>query len=256
MKYLWEFLLLLLCPRVDDDDTPPPDDDDTPPPDDDDDDTPPPDDDDDTPPPDDDDVPPKPESRAQKEIRTLRERAQAAEEQHRKAVAELEAARRQPTQPLQPTQEQQIWEQEEKVLRDPNADDWQKYAVKSARDSRLANQNSQNALRQAEDIADRATFDSIKAEKPKLYEQYKDRVEERLNELRKSGTNAPRKNILAFLVGEDMVAGKLKTTEKPAKPKGGAERGSTPGVRSNVNTSSGRLTESEKRAKRLENVRI
>ena len=254
MKYLWEFLLLLLCPRVDDEpvndevvddevvddevvddevvDDEVVDDEVV------------------------DDKPVKPESRAQKEIRTLRERAQASEEQHRKAMAELEAARRQPTQPLQPTQEQVIWEQEEKVLRDPNADDWQKYAVKSARDSRLANQNSQNALRQAEDIADRAEFNALKAEKPKMHEQYKDRVEERLAELRKNGQNAPRKNILAFLVGEDMVAGKLKTTEKPAKPKGGAERGSTPGARSNVNSSSGRLSESEKRAKRLENVRI
>jgi hypothetical protein len=165
-------------------------------------------------------------------------------------------ARRQPTQPLQPTQDQQLWEQEEKILRSPEADEWQKYAVKSARDSRLATMTSQNALRQAEDIADRSTFDLIKADKPKLYEQYKDRVEERLAALRREGNNAPRKNILAFLVGEDMVAGKLKTTEKPAKAKGGAERGRTPGVRSNVNATSSRLSESEKRAKRLDGVRI
>ena len=127
MFNLWKFLLLLVSPHVGDEDDLPPNDDDLPPNDDDlppnDDDDLPPNDDDDLPPNDDDDIPPPKETRAQREIRTLRERAQVAEDARRKLEADLENARRQPSQPQQPTQDQLLWEQEEKVLRDPNADD-------------------------------------------------------------------------------------------------------------------------------------
>ena len=247
MKYstLLRLLLLAFSPRVDDDDFSLPDDTPT------DDDTPA---DDDT--PTDDDTPAPRETRAQKEIRTLRERAQAAETAHAKAMAELEAARRQPQGQPQLSEEQVIYQQEEEALRNPETSDWQKYAIQSARSARMAQANSRDALQRAEDLADRTRFEQFKLTKPKLYEAYADRVEETLKDIRAKGNNAPREELLALLMGRDLRDGKLKPAAAKA-PKGGAPRAQTPGARSDVRASgSGGLSEAEKRAKRLENVRI
>jgi len=260
MFNLWKFLQLLVSPHVGDDDDldPNPNDDVDPNPNDDLDPNPNDDDDLDPNPNDDDDLDPEPaprETRAQKEIRTLRERAQAAEDAKRKLEADLATARSQPSQPQQPTQDQVLWEQEEQVLRNPEASDWQKYAVQSAREARQARQASQNAIIRAEDLADKSAFDRIRSEKPKLYEAYKDRVESMLTEIRGRGQNAPREKLLAILVGEDMLAGKLKTIG--SKTTSGSKRPATPGARSDVNArGSSSMSEAEKRAKRLENIRI
>jgi len=194
-------------------------------------------------------------SRAQKEIITLRERAQRAEEQHRQAMTELENARKQTTQTAQPSQEQKLWEQEEAVLKDPAADAWQKYSVQSARDARAALAESRNATRQAQDAADKAEFERVASMKPKTFAAYKDKVEETLTNMRKNGNNAPRKDLMAFLVGRDMLEGKLKAETKTTKPAGDS-RGKTPGARTDVSSSGSKLSEAEKREKRLENVRI
>lgn len=220
--------------------------------DDDDDDAPPKSDDDDIEPSQDEDPAPR-ISRGQKAIIESRARAQKAEDDLRIARAELDAARRQPVQNSQPSEDQRLWEQEEAVLNNPEAQDWQKYAVSSNRASRQAVATSQNALRRAEDMSDQAKFDAIKSTKPKLYESYKSRVEDERTRLAATGVYAPRDELLALLIGRDMRDGKLSRTE--AKP-GGAKRSSTPGARSDVSTSGSRLSDAEKRAKRLEGQRI
>lgn len=192
-------------------------------------------------------------SRAQKDIIATRQRAQKAEEDLAKAHRELEEAKRQPQQNVQPSQEQQIWQQEEDVLRNPESSDWQKYAVNAARSSRQANANSMDALRRAEDLSDKTAFGLYQSTKPKLYEKYKDRVEQKLTEIRKQGMNVPREAIMARLIGDDMLSGKLKTAA--TKP-GSVKRAALPSTRSDVSPSTGRMTEAEKREKRLENVRI
>ena len=200
---------------------------------------------------------PKPVSRAQRTIIETRARAQKAEDELQRARAELDAARRQPAQPAQPTEEQRIWEQEEAVLRNAESTDWQKYAVQANRAARSANSNSQNALRRAEDLADRTKFESLAAAKPKMFAAYKERVEEELTRLRANGSNAPREELLALLVGRDLRDGKLKTSSVSSTKKPGASRGAPPSARSDVPSSGGsRLSEAEKRMKRLENVRI
>ena len=243
MKYstLLKLLIQLFSPSVDDE-------------------TPPEDDDvilDDDTQPEDDDTPPVPrETRAQKEIRQLRERAQAAETAHAKAMAELDAARRQPQGQPQLSEEQIIFQQEEEALRNPETSDWQKYAIQSARQARAANANSRDALLRAEDLADRTKFEQFKLTKPKLYDAYASKVEDMLKDMRAKGNNAPREELLALLMGRDLRDGKLKPAAAKA-PKGGATRAQTPGARSDVrSTSTGGMTEAEKRAKRLENVRI
>ena len=201
---------------------------------------------------DDDAPPPKKETRAQKEIRTLRERAQTAERQHQEAMAEL-ARVRQPAQPAQPTLDQQIWEQEEAILKDPNSTDWQKYAVTSARDARIANANSRQAMREMEDQKDLSKFLALATTNPKVYAKYKDRVEETLKQVRANGNNVPREKLLALHLGEDMLAGKIKS---PPTKKSPSNRQLPPGARSDTPLKGGRLTDAERVAKRLENVRI
>ena len=260
MNKLLNFLLLrVLSPSVDDDIEPDPADDDIEPDPADDDIEPDPADDDIEPDPADGELEPEPApklSRAQQEIVKTRQRAQQAEEQLAKANAELEAARR-GSQPQGKTHEQQLREQEDAVLNDPAAEPWQRYAVLSARDAREAKNLAQQTLRDAHDIKDQAEFNAIAATQPKTVERYKDKVESMLKELRAKGQNAPRKQLLALVVGQDLIEGKLKSSSaKPAVKTGGVVRGKTPGVRSDVSGNAGGRSEAEKRAKRLENVII
>lgn len=251
MKWFLYYLMAYLSPFIEDE-SPEPEDDDVP-----EDDTPEADDEDDTPevPEDDDEPAPEPRiSRAQKAIITARERAQTAERELAEARAELAVSRRTPAQPAQPTQDQLIWQQEEETLRNPEATDWQKYAINANRNARAAQVASQSALQRAEDMADKTAFAAIAATKPKLYAAYKDRVEEELTMARSKGHNPSRENILQFMVGKDMLAGKVKAVDtKPAK----SSTAPRANVRSDVSASGGgRLSDHEKREKRLENVRI
>lgn len=256
MNWLLAFLLAYLLPGVDDLDVEPPVDDEPPadePPADDEppEDEPPADEDD----PEPDDEPPAPrETRAQKTIRETRERAQNAERELATARAELEAARRPQQQgPATPDPEEAIWRQEEETLRNPEASDWQKYAINANRAARNAQRQSQQALAQAQDMGDRTAFQALAATKPKVYAAYKDRVEARVTELRAKGINAPRELVLKTMLGEDMLAGNLRSaTKKPTTP--AAPRRAAPA--SDVPARPGRPSDAEARAKRLENIRI
>ena len=183
-------------------------------------------------------------SRAQREIIALRERAQKAE-------AELSTARQVKEQPAQIRDA--VWEQEEAVLKNPDADDWKKYAVQSARAARVAEQNSRNAIQRAEDLADKTAFALVKTERPGVYAKYSPLVEKKLEEIRRGGGNAPREAILALLLGQDMLSRKVTPSSPKTKP--GNVRRSPTGARSDI-PKGGVMNESEKRAKRLENIRI
>ena len=201
----------------------------------------------------DDEPAPRRISRAEREIQNLRARSQRAEEERSRALSELAEERRKiASGSVAPTQEQEVYAREEAVLRDPNATEWQKYSVHSAREARAANHNSQKALRNAEDLADKTEFASLATKAPKVFEKYKDRVEE----MRKQNPGAPRSELLALLVGRDLLSGKVKPADAKQVKQGGVKRGSTPGARSDERSTGNRLTEAEKRAKRLENVRI
>jgi len=205
-----------------------------------------------------DDAPAPKLSRSQQAIIKLRNDKREAEERYQKVREELEATRRQPVQQVN-TEESVLRQQEDAILNNPDATDWQKYAVTSARNARQAEQSSKMALREARDINDKAEFASLASTQPKTYAAYKDKVEDTLKQMRAKGQDAPRKELFAYLVGQDMINGRLKTStaKSSAAKTGGVNRGKTPGVRSDVSTrDSGKLTEAEKRAKRLENVRI
>jgi hypothetical protein len=195
--------------------------------------------------------PSKPISRAQKEIISLRERAQKAEDDHKRAMAELAEARKPQAAPMK----DEVWEQEEAVLRNPDATDWQKYAVTSSRNSRMAANQAQQALMHAQDISDKAEFDRISITKPKVYADYKEKVEEaRQQAIRNGNLPPPRSKVLAFLLGQDMLNDKVSSATQK-KPKG-AKRQTPPGARSDVSAKSSRLSTAEAVAKRLEGKRI
>lgn len=197
----------------------------------------------------------KPMSRAQKEIVGLRERAQKAEDQHRKAQDELAEARRSPAKHAQPTNDQLLWEAEEKSLQDPGLESWQRYAIEGRREAREARNVGQQAIREARDLSDKAAFDRIAQSKPKTVALYKEKVESLLKEVRSKGNDVPREKLLALLIGEAILAGDPKKKASSTKT-GSVKRGTTPGVRSDTSSKSGRLSDEAKRDKRLENVRI
>ena len=192
----------------------------------------------------------------------LRVEKKEAERKYQKALEDLAAAQRVHAQPVvnhEANREAELRKQEDDILRNPDASDWQKYAVQSARDARSAAQSSQAALREARDFKDIAEFSKFESSQPKTFAAYKDKVEKMLTEMRAKGNDAPRKELYAYLIGKDFADGKLKTStaKSSAAKTGSVKRGSTPGARSDVSTrDSGKLSESEKRAKRLENVRI
>ena len=100
-------------------------------------------------------------SRRQAEIIKLRHERQEADKKYEKAREELEAVRRQPVERQSITQEETLRKQEDAILNNPDATDWQRYSVQSARDSRSAIANSQVALREARDINDKTAFSKI-----------------------------------------------------------------------------------------------
>ena len=186
----------------------------------------------------------KPASKAQKEIIKLRERAQKAEEDVRKAREEIES--------FKPVQKDTLWEEEEAALKDPNLQPWQKYTIETARASRRTERMAYDMQRKSDDLQDKLTFDQLKLEKPKMYAAYAPEVEKKYQEFFKKGTIVPRLIIFDNLLGEALRTGKLKT--KPSPP---VNRGSTPGARSDAQRPAQAGKNSpEAVAKRLENIPI
>lgn len=205
--------------------------------------------------------------RANDGVRTARERAQAAEAAQIRAEATLEAERRiYATRNAPPSDEQRTFDDEERRLRElstvttPEAE-LEKWQIKSNRTLRANTSASRQALSQAEDMRDRAQFDRLAVTKPKLYAAYADRVEQQLEQLRKNGQSAPREALLRFVIGNDIIEGKVKSIPKARQPAARAgngsqvDRGRVPGARSDV-SARGAQSEREKRRERLKGVPI
>lgn len=105
----------------------------------------------------------------------------------------------------------------------------------------------------AQDIADKTQFDRLELTKPKTYKKYADQVEEHVANARRQGQLVPRSMVLAMLLGQDVLAGKVKTRSAPKT----VDRGRTPGTRSDVSAKgNGKLTKGQAAAKRLDGVHI
>lgn len=200
-----------------------------------------------------DDEPVTTKSRENSAIRDARRRAQEAEEARIRAEATLEAERRVRTQ--QPSQDQVLFEQEEARLRDPEVSEQEKWQIKSNRVLRDNTRASQQALTTAADMRDSAEFDRLATTKPKVYAKYKDRVEKLLSDARGQGQNYPRMVLLKLAMGDDLVNGKLQSTPRKKSADTVIDRSKPASARSDVG-GKGKLTEHQKREKRLENVHI
>lgn len=214
-------------------------------------DQPPPDDEeivvDDTP---NDDPPPPPASARPDELAaerdaTRRERERA--DRFEREAAELRARNQRPPTPPE-------WEEEEKVLKDPNATQEQKWTVNANRQLRASNMLAQSALAQSQDINDRTAFSSVCISDP-MAKRYQERVETELTRIRSQGQNASREAIYTYLLGQDMRGGKFKKKAAPAAAPAG-ERRTPPSVKSDTPGRGASLTDREKRRQRLENQPI
>lgn len=195
-------------------------------------------------------------------IRAARKRAQDAEEARIRAEATLEAERRMRA-PAQPNEDQRLYEQEEARLRDPEATDLEKWQIRSNRTLRATTQASNRAMAQAADMQDRSAFERLEITKPKVYKLYADKVEKALGDMRAKGQDAPRLALLRFLIGADVMDGKLASSSTRRKPaaaaapaSSGVDRGRSPGARSDVGGGKGRASDAQKRAERLKGVII
>jgi hypothetical protein len=133
---------------------------------------------------------------------------------------------------------------------------WLRWQIDSNRKIRASDQRSQAALNESRDIADKTSFEQLAVTKPKTYKQYRDRIEKAVSDLRASGQNVPpRMAMLRFMIGDDIMNGKLKPKAARAAAPGNAssvERKRLPNARSDVSARGGGQTERDKRRARLE----
>lgn len=233
----------------------------------------PPDDPDNTDPPDDPDAvdplaldddnpdPPSPDDpddpdAIREQLKAERTRAETAERNAREASDRATAAEARSRESHRaPTQEQQIFEQEEARLRDPALTAQEKWQIDSNRILRSNQREARQALAESREIADKADFERLKATNPVL-KRYEERIEKKLVEIRATGGNIPRKVVAQLLIGEDIVDGKVKSTKRTTD--GGTtqtrtvDRGKSPSGRSDVRGRSA-STEQDKRRARLAN---
>lgn len=137
-------------------------------------------------------------------------------------------------------------EAEDAKLRDPNTTDLEKWQIQSDRVLRESRRQSQQALFQAHDMADKTDYAAKSLANP-IYSKYKDRVEAELDKARKAGASPNREFVLDVLIGRDMRLGNFKAKAAPAKP---VPRGKPTGARSDT-PARGTRSEREKRVARL-----
>jgi hypothetical protein len=185
-----------------------------------------------------------------------REKEELERERRARIDAETRAAAARP--PAQTTADPE-WDAEETRLRDTTISELERWQIQSNRAIRGSNRAAQSAYFQAQDLADKTSFDRLAHTMPKLYNRYQSRVEAAVADMRSKGQNAPREAVLRLFIGDDMVKGliKPKTKAKAAATETTTtvDRGRTPGARSDVRAKSGN-SEREKRRARLENVNI
>lgn len=199
--------------------------------------------------------------RREQAVIDARRRAQDAERERDQARADLEAARRNQQQRPDPQ-----WEEEERILKDPNADATQKYWVNANRTLRETRRDAALARMEASDARDISAYDAAAREYP-LMSKYRDRVEQFVAEIRKNGgVPPPRQVLFDTLHGRDMREGKLKAAPKRRTDANATttpnvnrlpadQRGNTVRARSDVSRRT-QQTEQDRRRARLENQLI
>jgi hypothetical protein len=190
-------------------------------------------------------------TRAERRVEAALREAREAKADAQRLREEIAEARRAPAQP----QETPAQRAERLSMMDP--DQRIEYLL-AERDQRTEARLAQAEFR-AEDRADKAAFDSFCAADSR-FGKFKDDVEDRLAQMRRNGTTAPRETILRYIIGDRALAkAPAATTRANNRAAGnrGAQaarpanaRGDVPAQRSSGGD------ERAARAKRLENMEI
>jgi hypothetical protein len=192
-------------------------------------------------------APAKPMSRAQRDIIRLRKETQELREDAKRARELAEQLQRSAPPPVN----HQLMEEEQK-LRDPATSEWERWQIQANRTLRQTAQATEQANRNAADMADKMDYVQ-KGSADQRFSRYATRVEQKLAELRRQGSNAPREVLLKLLIGEDALAGKFQA--KPAA-KSSVSRGKIVSARSDTPARGTGSSEHQKRAARLSNTII
>ena len=188
-------------------------------------------------------------------LKAARDKATKEAEEHKAAAErhrlEAEDLRRRVPQPVAPpTEEARRRETEDRELADPKLDANRRWQIEANRTLRETKSRTDATLAQAQDLSDKANFD-LSCATNKRFAAVKGEVEEELKKARAMGQNLPREAMAYYLLGKKVATAPEKKAAAPEKP--GTERGTA--VRSDVRPT-GRMTEHQKRAKRLQDVQI
>jgi hypothetical protein len=207
------------------------------------------DDDDDLPGPDHDDDPaPAPTARPRgDDTRDRLARVEAEIERRGRLAAEAETRRAAPV--------DSEFQREEERLRAADVSDLERWQIQANRTLRATQAEARHAMAQAQDMSDRARFESKMTSDPRRA-KYAARVEEEIRKVRATGNSQlSREDAYYWMIGKDIADGKLKSKPK-ATAAANVPRGRSPGVRSDVQGRGRPSTDRDKLRARLENQNI
>jgi hypothetical protein len=196
----------------------------------------------------DDSEPPAASARAPRDDRDERLARLEAEVERRGRLAE--EARRSAAAPVDTE-----FQREEERLRSPDTTDLERWQIQSNRTLRATQQQAQQAMVQAQDMMDRANFQSKAASDPRRT-KYESRVEEAVAQERAAGRIASREAVYYYMLGKDIAEGKVKSKPKAVSSAPAVPRGKSPAVRSDVQGRGRPNSEKDKLRARLENMNI
>lgn len=147
------------------------------------------------------------------------------------------------------------YQREEERLRAQDLSDLERWQIQSNRTLRDTQREARQAMAQAQDMMDRAKFESKVTSDPRRA-KYADRVEEAIQQERSQGRSASREAVYYYMLGKDIAEGKVKSKPKVASSAPAVPRGKSPAVRSDVQGRGRASSEQDKRRSRLENMNI
>ncbi len=207
----------------------------------------------------DDDPDPEPEPKKQGRLAARREALRVREEEvaaekARAQRAEDELARLRSQQTLQ----QQEQERRAAIARENDESipyEQRMYACNARRDKEIREELARDRA-ESRDLADQSAFRALASSDPRV-PKYKDRVEQRLTQMRQQGNNASREAIYTYLLGED-VKNRLPATAAKQKDAAAARvskaRGEPTNARSDARSGSGSKGKLKDLEKRLTDV--
>jgi hypothetical protein len=172
-------------------------------------------------------------------------RLEAEVERRGRAAEERERASRTPTVDAE-------FQREEERLRAADVSEMERWQIQANRTLRATQAEARQAMFQAQDMSDRARFESKIASEPRRA-KYTERVEEEVKKAQSRGQMASREDVYYWMLGKDIADGKLKPKTKSAPA---VARGKPAGVRSDVQGRGRPSSDRDKLRSRLDNVNI